>query len=321
MLGKNNSIKRSNSSLDNTGIGQWVPRTFHVRRKIFLILLSLPALLYVIAVALWPLAQGIWYSFFDYSLMRPDRRAFIGLENYVTLLNDRETRSSLLSTIVFTFGAVTIEFVLGLILALALWRDNGFNKFALALILVPVSVTPVVAGLVFRALLTPDFGLIGYWAAAFKISSQRGFLGDVSTAMGGVIFIDVWQWTPLLALILLAGLKALPDDVLEAASVDGASPFQRFRLVVFPMLLPAIFLGVIFRTMDAFRVFDIIVATTGGGPGESTNVLMVYAVKQGLQFFNIGYGSAIANLMIICIVIISAAFVMIIRGADKRANT
>ena len=306
----------------DAGFGRrWALDSFAARRKVFLFLFSAPAVLYVILVALWPLSQGLWYSFFDYSLLRPDRRTFIGLENYVTLFLDPEARTALVNTFVFTFFAVTVEFVLGLILALALWRDSRLNRFALAFILVPVSVTPLVAGLIFRALLTPDFGVLGYWAAAFNLSSQRGFLGDPATAMGAIVFIDVWQWTPLVTLILLAGLKALPSDVLEAAEVDGASQIQRFRIIVFPMLLPAVFLGAVFRTMDAFRVFDIIFAATQGGPGNTTNVLMVHAVKQGLQFFNIGFGAAISNVMIVCIIVLSLGFMLLIRRADQRINT
>jgi len=314
-------LPRNNHPIGADNQRRWGLNSFASRRKIFLILFCMPALLYIVFVAVLPLAQGIWYSFFDYSLMRPNRRTFVGLENYYTLFKNNEARTALINTFVFTFGAIVIEFGLGLVLALAMWRDSRFNNIALALILIPVSITPVAAGLVFRAVLTPDFGLIGYWAAAFEISSQRGFLGDPSTAMAGVIFIDVWQWTPLVTLILLAGLKSLPGDVLEAAEVDGASAFQRFRMIVFPMLLPAVFLGVVFRMMDAFRVFDIIIAATGGGPGNTTDVLMVYAVKQGLQFFNIGYGSAVANLMIVCIILLTLVVTLVIRRADRRINS
>ncbi len=299
----------------------WDLDSFAARRTAFLVILSAPAVVYVIVIAVWPLSQGLWYSFFDYSLLRPQRRAFVGLENYVTLFLDSEARTALINTFVFTFFAVAVEFVLGLVLALALWRDCRFNRIALAFVLVPVSVTPLVAGLIFRAILTPDFGLLGYWAAAWGISSPHGFLGSPATAMGAIVFIDVWQWTPLVALILLAGLKALPSEVLEAAAVDGASHFQRFKLVIFPMLLPAVFLGAVFRTMDAFRVFDIIFAATQGGPGDTTNVLMVYAVKHGLQFFNIGFASAISNLMVVCIIALSLVFIFLIRRADRRINS
>jgi multiple sugar transport system permease protein len=190
----------------------------------------------------------------------------------------------------------------------------------LALLLIPVTVTPIVVGLVFRALLAPDYGMLGYYLAQWGISPARGFFGDPSTALGTLVVVDAWQWSPFMALILLAGLKSLPADVLEAAEADGATPLQRFRIIVFPMLLPAVFLALVLRTMDAFRVFDIVFATTNGGPADATDVLMIYGVKQGLQFFNIGFASAISNMMIACIAVFSVMFVLLIRRADVRAN-
>jgi multiple sugar transport system permease protein len=213
-----------------------------------------------------------------------------------------------------------VEFLCGLGLALLLWRDSRFQRICLALLLIPVTITPVVVGLIFRALLAADYGLLGYYFSAWGLSNPRGFLGDAGTALPTLVLVDAWQWTPFMALILLAGLKSLPIDILEAAQADGATPFQRFRIIILPMLLPAVFLALVLRTMDAFRVFDIFYATTNGGPADATNVLMIYAVKQGLEFFNVGFASAIANLMIVCIAIFSVAFIALIRRADRRAN-
>jgi multiple sugar transport system permease protein len=290
------------------------------KRQIFLILLGAPALIYVLAIAIWPLAQGVSYSLYDYSLLRPARTAFIGLDNYRALWANAAARHSILTTATFTVAAVAVEFLLGLGLALLLWRDSLFQRVCLALLLIPVTVTPVVVGLVFRALLAADYGLLGYYFSAWGLSNPRGFLGDPATALSTLVVVDAWQWTPFMALILLAGLKSLPTDILEAAEADGATPAQRFFIIVAPMLLPAIFLALVLRTMDAFRVFDIFFSTTNGGPADATNVLMIYAVKQGLEFFNVGFASAIANLMIVCIAIFSVAFIAIVRRADRRAN-
>jgi multiple sugar transport system permease protein len=294
--------------------------TYRRKRQIFLVLLGAPALIYVLAIAIWPLAQGVSYSFYDYSLLRPNRTAFIGLDNYRALWANEAARNSILTTAIFTVAAVAIEFLLGLGLALLLWRDSRFQRACLALLLIPVTVTPVVVGLVFRALLAADYGLLGYYFSAWGLSNPRGFLGDPGTALPTLVVVDAWQWTPFMALILLAGLKSLPTDILEAAEADGATPLQRLRIVVLPMLLPAIFLALVLRTMDAFRVFDIFFSTTNGGPGDATNVLMIYAVKEGLEFFNVGFASAIANLMIVCVAIFSVAFIALVRRADKRAN-
>ncbi len=293
---------------------------FKTRRRLFLFLLGAPAVIYVLLVAVWPLAQGVYYSFFDYSLLHPAARHFVGLDNYAALWTDPGARRSVIVTVEFTVAAVGLEFLLGLGLALLLWRDGRFERVCLALLLIPVTVTPVAVGLVFRALLAPEFGLVGYYAADAGLSIARGFLGDPNTALIAVILIDAWEWTPLVALILLAGLKALPTDVIEAAEADGATAWQRFRIIMFPMLLPAVFLALVLRTMDAFRVFDIVFATTGGGPGDTTNVLMFYAVKQGLQFFNVGFASAIANSMVLFIALFAAAFILLVRRADRRAN-
>ncbi|HLW91586.1 MAG TPA: sugar ABC transporter permease [Roseiarcus sp.] len=293
--------------------------SYQSRRRLFLILLGAPALIYVVAIALWPLARGIGYSFYDYSLL-PARTAFVGLDNYAALWTNEAARQSIVTTAVFTIAAVALEFALGLGLALLLWRDHPFQRACLALLLIPVTVTPIVAGLVFRALLAPDYGLIGYYLATSGLSSPHGLFGDPTTALSTLVAVDAWQWSPFMALILLAGLKSLPTDILEAAEADGATALQRFRMIVFPMLLPAVFLALVLRTMDAFRIFDIVFATTNGGPADATNVLMIYAVKQGLEFFNIGFASAIANLMILCIAVFSILFIALVRRADKRAN-
>jgi len=294
--------------------------TFRRRRQLFLLMFGAPAVLYVIAVALWPLAQGFSYSFYDYSLLRPAAKSFVGLENYRALFTEPTAWNSIVVTVKFTVFAVTLEFLLGLALALLLWREGAFQRTCLALLLIPVTMTPLVVGLVFRALLAPDYGMIGYYAAHSGLSPPRGFFGDSGTALGTLVVVDAWQWTPFMALILLAGLKSLPSDVLDAAEADGATPAQRFRIIILPMLLPAVFLALVLRTMDAFRVFDIVFVMTQGGPADATDVLMIYGVKQGLQFFNIGFASAIANMMIVCIALFSVAFIMLVRRADRRAN-
>ena len=280
--------------------------------------LGLPALAYVLLVAVWPLAQGIGYSLWDYNLIRPQRATFVGLDNYAELWRDPSARHALANTFLFTGLAVGLEIVFGLGLALLLWRDSLFNRVALAFLLLPISVTPLAVGLVFKALLTVEFGPVGWYAREWGFIGERGFFGYPWAAFLTIVAIDVWQWTPLVALILLAGLKALPGELLEAAAVDGASPLARLGHVILPLLLPAVFLALLLRTMDAFRVFDSVFVTTKGGPDDATNVLLFYAVKQGLEFFNIGYAAALANLMLVCIGVLAAGYTILIRRADRR---
>ena len=288
------------------------------KRRLFLVALATPALVYVLAVAVGPMVQGFLYSFESYNLIRPGSRHFVGLDNYVSLWRDPTARSAVINTFLFTFGAVTIEFVLGLGVALLLWRDDLFNRIALGLLLIPATVTPLVVGLIFKALLSPEYGMLGYPLAEFGLSGPRGLLAEPQRALATLIAIDAWEWTPLMALILLAGLKSLPTDILEAASVDGATALQRFRLVILPLVLPAAFLALILRMMDAFRVFDIIFVTTSGGPADATNTLMIYGVKQGLEFFNIGAASAVSTLIVACILVMAAAFIAVLKPARNR---
>jgi multiple sugar transport system permease protein len=293
---------------------------FSSRQQLFFLVLGAPAVVYVAMVSLWPLAQGLWFSLFRYNLVKPGQTRFVGLDNYVDMLSDDTIRNSVLVTFIFTISAVGIEFLLGLALALLLWRDDRFNKVALALLLVPIAITPLAVGLLFRALLAPDFGLFGYYAAHWGLSGERGFFADPVAAMATIVGIDVWQWTPLMALILLAGLKALPDDILAAAETDGANGRQRFFLIILPMILPSVFLSLTLRTMDAFRLFDSVFVTTKGGPNDATNVLLFYAIKQGLEFYNVGYASAISNLMIVCMALLAVLFILLIRRADRATN-
>lgn len=295
-------------------------RNFSDQRRLFMFLMGAPAVLYVLAVGVWPLAQGAWYSLFNYNLLKPKRTQFVGLDNYIEIFADRSARQAIINTFQFTAASVSIQLVLGFLLALLLWRDGRFNRIALAFLLIPATITPLVVGLIYKALLGADYGLVGYFLAQAGIGPRTGLLSDASTSLGVLIFIDVWEWTPLMALILLAGLKSLPTDVLEASRADGATAWQRFSMVIMPLMLPSIFLALVLRTMDAFRVFDSVFVTTGGGPNDATNTLMVLAVKEGLQFFNVGYASAIGNITIIFIAIIASVLLLVVRGADVRIN-
>jgi multiple sugar transport system permease protein len=291
---------------------------YPVKRRFFLAVLAAPALIYVLAVAVGPMLQGFFFSFESYSLIRPAARHFVGLDNYVNLWRDDSARAALINTFVFTFGAVAIEFLLGLGVALLLWRDDVFNRVALGLLLIPATVTPLVVGLIFKAMLNADYGVLGYFLADAGISGPRGLLATTHSALATLVAIDAWEWTPLMALILLAGLKSLPTDIIEAAEVDGATSWQRFRQIVLPLLLPAAFLALILRMMDAFRVFDIIFVSTNGGPGDSTDTLMIYGVKQGLEFFNIGAASAVSTVIVACIMVMAAAFIGVLKPARNR---
>jgi multiple sugar transport system permease protein len=294
--------------------------SFSDRRRFFLFLMATPAVLYVAAVGLWPLAQGIGYSFYKYNLLRPARTQFIGFQNYIDIFSDASTRTAIFNTFQFTFFSVALQLILGFALALLLWRDSRFNRMVLAFLLIPSTITPLVVGLIFKAMLGADYGIIGFFLSEAGIGPRSGLLTDASTALWMLILIDCWEWTPLMTLILLAGLKALPGDVLEAGLVDGATARQRFRMLILPLMLPSVFLALTLRTMDAFRVFDSVFVTTGGGPNDATNTLMMLGVKEGLQFFNVGFASAVGNVTLLFIALIAIVLLLVVRRADVRIN-
>lgn len=291
------------------------------RRRIFLAGIGAPALFYVAAVGLLPLAIGLRDSFSDLNLMRPGPPRSVGLRNYTDLFDDPSAHAALVNTLRFTLAAVLIEFVLGFALAWLLRPDTRFHRVLLALVLIPVTLTPMAVGLLFRALLEPDIGLLGWSAARLGLSGRSGFFADESTALAALVAIDVWEWTPLMALILLAGLKGLPGDVLEAAEVDGAGPVQLFRRVVLPLMIPSIILALVMRTMDAFKIYDSVFAITGGGPNDATLTLMFHAAKQGLELFDIGAASAVSTFMLATIGTLTAVFVAISRRVERGYRT
>jgi multiple sugar transport system permease protein len=282
--------------------------------------MAAPAAIHVAVFALYPILCGADFSLFQMNLMQPWLHRFVGLSNYTDALANPEIRQAFATTLIFTGGCVAAELIIGFSLALLLWPDNRFNRIVTILMLAPITVTPIVVGLIFRALLDPTFGLIGYWLVTAHLAPPQGLLGDTLTALPTMMAVDVWEWTPLAMLILLAALKSLPADILDAAAIDGAGWASRLRLIILPMMLPAVFLVLVLRVTDVFRTYDIVFAATGGGPGDSTNLLMLSAVKQGLQFFDIGYGSAISIMMTLCIAIMVALIVLTMRGIDRRLN-
>jgi len=290
----------------------------HGGRWLYL-LMAAPITAYVLVVFVWPLVYGIGISLFQYQLTDPTQtRTFVGLDNYAKAFSDPSSRTALINTLVFVVGAVSLEMLLGMGLALLLWRDTRLNQVAAALLLIPIALTPLVAGLVWRAILNADFGMIGYYLTTL-LGVRRGLTAQSDTAMLSVILVDAWQWTPLVMLILLAGLKTLPAQPFEAARVDGGSSWAIFRNLTLPMLAPTILLALLFRTMDAFRVFDAIFAMTQGGPGLSTTVLNYYVYKQGLVFFDMGFAASLSTILLVVIGAFSLVYIRLI-GRQERAR-
>ncbi|MCP4168474.1 MAG: sugar ABC transporter permease [Chloroflexi bacterium] len=280
--------------------------------KHYLLLLA-PLLIFVVVIAIYPLLFSFYISFFKYRLTDPDQtRTFLGLANYLNAFKDPHVTKAISSTLVFVAGTVIFEILLGLSLALLLAGENRIMRATRAWILVPMALPPLVVGLVWKSLYNVDFGVIPYYFKQLGIDMGRGPLGELSTAMPAVIIIDIWQWTPLLMVIFLAGLKSLPLEPYEAARVDGATRWQRFWYITLPLLKPTFLVALLLRTMQSFKVFDVIYATTAGGPGSATTVLNYHIYTVGMVFFKMGSAAALANILLVIVAALAILYVIVL---------
>ena len=266
------------------------------RRGEVLLLLG-PCVLYLVAFSVYPLVTSLFRSFEDYNSQQNTWR-WIGLGNYRQLFSDTEFWHTVEHTAFFTFGGVALQVVLGTALALFFNQRLRGATFVRGLVILPMLLTPVVVGLMWRALLNPDWGMLNWLATRVGFHNVQ-WLTDPSMALRTLILVDTWQWTPFVFVVVYARLQALPVDVFEAGEVDGATWFKRLRYLTLPLLMPAIAFAAIFRGIDAFRTFDLVYGLTNGGPVQATTTLSYEAFQNGFEFQRYGYASAISYVMVI----------------------
>lgn len=266
-------------------------------------LLMMPAIIVLVAVVLVPFGVMFWYSFTDFSFTLPGHEgAFVGIENYRrALTSDDRLWSSALTTALFVTLALPVEFVVGVIVAVALHRSPRHQRIVVPLIALPALLAPVTTGVIWRLLLHGDYGLVSYMAQSIGLLEQRSVLSDPNLAFGAIVAIDIVQWTPFFAIVILAGLKALPTLPYEAARVDGASNRFIFRTVTFPLLRPVIAMSILFRFMDCAKEFDKVFVLTRGGPASATELLSIYSYLVCFEHGQLGYGSAITLLFFVIV--------------------
>jgi multiple sugar transport system permease protein len=270
-------------------------------------LLCAPAVVVMIAVAAFPIIYAVWLSLQRYDLRFPNQAAFIGFSNYGAVLSSPYWWHALWVTLIITVVSVAIEFVLGMLLAILMFRTLFFRGTVRTIILIPYGIVTVAAAYGWQYAWTPN---TGYLSALFNNSAP---LTKTGTALAIIILAEVWKTTPFMALLLMAGLSLVPEDLTKAARVDGASAWQRFVRVTLPLMKPAILVALLFRTLDAFRIFDNIYILTAGGNGTySVSILGYDNLFRGL---NLGIGSAISILIFICVAIIAFIYIRIFGAA------
>jgi multiple sugar transport system permease protein len=272
------------------------------------VLFLLPAVVFLAVTSVYPLARTFWLSFHTWFMNKPKTSPrWVGLGEYQATLADQVFRTSALNTALFGVGTVAVELLLGLALALALTSEGRGIRVARSLLLVPMIMTPVVVGVLWRILLS-DKGLVAYLLSLIHLGPVLWFVDPV-WAFAGVMLVDIWMWTPFVMIVLTAALAALPGEPFRAALIDGASRWQIFRYLTLPMLLPVLLVTGLLRFMDAIKVFDTIYVLTSGGPGYATEMLSSYIYKQGLRYFNIGGAAAASWMFLLTIVAISIVMI------------
>ena len=282
------------------------------RRQAYLMVA--PAIAILAGVAVYPILAAAWLSLHRMILVFHEQR-FVGADNYAFLLRDARFWTALGNTAYFAAVAVALELCLGLGFALLLSSAVRGRGLLRASILVPWAIPTVVSAKLWGWLFNPDYGLV----TRLLPVSDVNLLGTPGFAMHAAILVDVWKTTPFVALLLLAGLQTIPGDLYKAAEIDGASRLRAFRSITLPMLKHTIAVTLVFRTLDAFRVFDAVYVLTEGGPANTTETLSIYAYKTLMRSGDFGYGSTLSVATFFCVMAISVAYLRLLARTEARA--
>ncbi len=268
-----------------------------------------PAAVTLGAVALFPALAVLWLSLEERSPLLAAAR-FVGFDNYTRLIADARFWNALANTVYFSALSVALEVLLGLLIALLLARAFRGRALLYSIILLPWAIPTVVSARLWEWLYNADYGVLNY-----LLGTHVNWLGSPGWALHAAILMDVWKATPFVALLLIAGLQTIPRELYQAAALDGAGAWTTFRRITLPLLVPLLLVVLVFRTIDAFRVFDAIYVLTGGGPANSTETVSIYAYKVLFQALEFGYGSAVAVSVLAVVALLTATYARLLRGS------
>lgn len=265
-------------------------------------LFPLPALLAILVLIVGPLLANVGISLYNWFI--GGSPSFVGLGNFAEALSDWRFRGGLVKTFYFTLLAVPIQLVLGLAIALLFNRDFPGKGVVRTIILLPMVATPVAISLIWALMFNPSLGVLNAFLESLSLPRSL-WVADARLAIPALVLVDVWEWTPMVALILLAALQGVPQDYYEAARIDGANPRQTFWSITLPSIRSAIIVALILRSIDALKTFDIIYVITQGGPGTASETLNVYAFKTGFEFFRAGYAASLLIFLLFAVLAVA----------------
>ena len=284
-------------------------------------LLVLPATILVVIFLVGPFYYMVYTALTDLSFADASRKgAFVGFDNFRKLMRaDPLFWNSFLLTFKFVILAVTMEFILGFALAFLIFKFVARQRLLTTLLLIPMMLAPVAVGLIWRLLLQGDFGMAIYYLRAVGLLAQNAaVLSQPDLVFPAIVAIDIWQWTPFVTLVMLAGLMSLPRAPFEAAMMDGAGPLRIFLDVMLPLLRPIIALVLLLRGIDAFKEFDKVFIMTGGGPGTLTELVSIYAYRVNFRNWDLGYGAAVAFMVYLVVLILCSVFYKAVYWSQNR---
>ncbi|MCW7537827.1 sugar ABC transporter permease [Aquabacterium sp. A7-Y] len=284
--------------------------------------MAAPMLLALLIVAGWPLGRTIWFSFTDAQLSQTGDWSFVGLENYLGeygLLRDPDWWGAVGNTLVFALLSVSIETLLGLGVALLLNHPSRLRTLLRAAMLIPWAIPTVVSAKMWSWMLHDQFGVVNHYLLSLGLlSAPVAWTANPDLALFTVVLVDVWKTTPFMALLILAALQMVPADCYEAARVDGVPPWTVFRRVTLPLILPGVAVAMIFRLLDALRVFDLIYVMTSNS--RSTKSMSVFVREQLIDFQQVGYGSAAATVVFFTIALLTLLYMALLRPALEKVD-
>ncbi len=284
------------------------------RRYLLFIVLVAPAFLLRLSTAAAPIVQTIYLSFTNLSILRGTNE-FVGIQNYGVMVNDYGVRSAFTFTILYVVSSAVLQLIIGMLIALLLNASFRGRAFARTINLIPWVIPTIVAGYVFRWLLDDQFGLIPYWVHLISGARMVTFISPVGAKLA-VILVNVWKDAPFIAVVFLAGLQGVPQDIYDAATVDGANAWQRFWRITMPLVMPLVITMGLFRIVWSLASFDLVYGLTQGGPGVATSVLALQVFQQGILFFKFGFASAISVVLLVLVAIVGLAALRLFRRAD-----
>ena len=277
-----------------------------------------PTLIFLAVTALFPLLYSVYLSFFRLKLNMPNQTpTFVGLNNYIKMFSDTMLHTSTVNTLIFAFVSVALEVVLGLMIAMVICSDSMWSRVATSIFMIPMIMAPVAIGTLWRMMMDASTGVLNYFLSFAGVEKIQ-WLADPLMAKVSVLLVNVWQLTPWVTVICAAGLKALPQDCIQAALVDGATPRQIFWKIVLPLIKPVLVIVVMKRFTDAFKVFDTIYTMTNGGPGTATEMLPNFIYKQGLKYYDAGYAAALAIVFVLTMAFITLFFLRLRKKEEEN---